>query len=153
MAETMFKKMLLEKKIKSAEVFSRGIAASPRLQVPDTVKELMKEENIDLSKHQPTKLTEKDVKETDLILVMENWQGVEIVQQFPQAENKTFLLKKYVEESADSADFEIYDPIGQSPGIYRLCKEEIKKCLIKLLTKLLFREEEDERELFKKRRP
>ncbi|HCJ66938.1 MAG TPA: hypothetical protein DHV62_06330, partial [Elusimicrobia bacterium] len=96
MAEGMLKKMLLEKNLTGIEVSSRGLAASPRFQVPYTVKELMLEENIDISKHQAQKLTEKDAGEADLILVMETWQGVDIIQQFPQAENKTFLLKKYV---------------------------------------------------------
>lgn len=152
MAEAMFKKMFSEKNIrgvhlrgihlKNIEVISRGVAASPRFQVPDTVKELMREENIDISKHQAQRITAKDVEESDLILVMETWQGVDIVQQFPQAESKTFLFKKYVHEenntntSEMNTSFEIYDPIGQSPEVYRFCKEEIKKNLKKLIKKI-----------------
>lgn len=165
MAEAMFKKMFSEKNIrgvhlrgihlKNIEVISRGVAASPRFQVPDTVRELMREENIDISKHQAQRITAKDVEESDLILVMETWQGVDIVQQFPQAESKTFLFKKYLHEENNTStsemntsevntsevntsgvktSFEIYDPIGQSPEVYRFCKEEIKKNLKKLIT-------------------
>lgn len=143
MAEAMFKKMLLEKNLNDIQVKSRGIAASSQLQVPETVRRLMLEENIDITRHKAEKLTEKDVEEAGLILVMETWQGVDIVQRFPQAESKTFLLKKYVEESEQRAqnselsmDLEIYDPIGQSPEVYRFCKEEIKKCLEKLLAQI-----------------
>lgn len=162
MAEAMLRKMLFEKNLTDIEVSSRGLAASPEFQVPETVKQLMLEENIDISKHQAQKITEKDVEEADLILVMEGWQGVEIIQQFPQAENKTFLFKKYVfppaeacfcealrqskaewrtsesdlKSNLESNSFEIYDPIGQSPEVYRFCKEEIKKYLIKLITQI-----------------
>ncbi len=177
MAEAMFKKMFSEKNIrgvhlkrlrpeelspkgvhlKNIEVISRGVAASPRFQVPDTVRELMREENIDISKHQAQRITAKDVEESDLILVMETWQRVDIVQQFPQAESKTFLFKKYLNEenntntsemniaevntsevntSGVKTSFEIYDPIGQSPEVYRFCKEEIKKNLKKLIKKI-----------------
>ncbi len=142
MAEAMLKKMLLEKNLDGVEVGSRGLSASPRFQVPETVKQLMLEENIDISRHQAEKFAEEDGEKADLILVMETWQGVEIIQQFPRTENKTFLLKKYIGpqgerfESTPKPDFQIYDPIGQSPEVYRFCKEEIKKCLEKLIMQI-----------------
>ena len=46
-------------------------------------------------------------------------------------------MQRYGVNSEQRAkDLGIYDPIGQSPEVYRFCKEEIKKCLEKLLTRI-----------------
>jgi len=156
MAEAMLKKMLVEKNLPNLQVKSCGVGASAQFLVPEIVKKLMLEENIDISKHKAQALAQEAVEDTDLILVMENRHREEIIKKFPQAKDKIFLLKEYVEkgqiqEEAKSPaplqrygvnseqrakDLGIYDPIGQSPEVYRFCKEEIKKCLIKLITQI-----------------
>jgi len=146
MAEAMLKKMLVEKNLPNLQVKSCGVGASAQFLVPEIVKKLMLEENIDISKHKAQALAQEAVEDTDLILVMENRHREEIIKKFPQAKDKIFLLKEYVEkgqiqeeaksEEQRAKDLGIYDPIGQSPEVYRFCKEEIKKCLEKLLTRI-----------------
>lgn len=141
MAEAMLKKMLAEKNLPDIQVKSCGVGVSAQFLVPEIVKKLMLEENIDISKHKAQVLTQKAVEDADLMLVMENWHREEIIKRFPQAKDKIFLLKEYVEGGQNqpstnkmhNQNLGIYDPIGQSPEVYRFCKEEIKKYLQKLI--------------------
>jgi len=135
MAEALLKKMLQEKGLSHVTVKSCGVGASPQFTVPPVVKQLMAEEGINISQHRPQRLDEEIVSKADLILVMEKYHYDTLIDSFPEAESKTFLLKEFTNEHLKgNNELNIYDPIGQSPEVYRYCKEEIKKCLEKLIT-------------------
>jgi protein-tyrosine-phosphatase len=132
MAEAMCKKLLKSFGLKGIKVWSRGLAGSRMIQVPEEILKLMEEEQTSLGKHISKPLKAKDLAKADLILVMENYHRERIVADFPELTGKVFLLKQF----AGAGNGDVEDPIGLEEEDYRACKEEIKNYLHTLLIKL-----------------
>ncbi|MDD5259060.1 MAG: low molecular weight protein arginine phosphatase [bacterium] len=134
MAEAMCKKMLKNLGLKGIKVWSRGLAGSRMLRVPDEVVQLMAEEScrLDLDIHVSAPLTVRDLSRADLVLVMEDYHKEKIVADFPAVADKVFLLKQF----AGAGDGDVEDPIGMEEKDYRACKDEIKGYLQTLIIKL-----------------
>jgi len=136
MAEFMLRKMLADHGIEGVEVCSGGVAshARDRCMVSQDVILLLREEGIiipeepfskDLKKHRSL------VEDADLILTMTERQK-ELVSKMDGVKGAIYTLKEYVGEKGD-----IEDPRMLGEDNYKKCKEEIKKCLEKLVEKLL----------------
>jgi protein-tyrosine phosphatase len=98
-------------------VMSAGVAAAPGCPPTPEAVQVMREQNLDLTRHEAQPLTEQLVRHADLILTMTNSHRQAIVERWPSAANRTMLL---LPEKGDVAD-----PIGQTIGAYRLCAQEI----------------------------
>jgi protein-tyrosine-phosphatase len=135
MAEAMLKKMLADfaGKADKIKVSSAGVAPRARdgSDITLDVKWLLREEGIsvenfssrDLKRHQEL------LQKADLVLTM-SLEQKERVRLLPQADGKgVYTLKEYIGESGDIAD-----PWGDEA--YALCRDEIKKCLQKMIPKL-----------------
>lgn len=144
MAEGMLKKMLEErtKGNSKIEVISAGISALPGISPTFEAISVMFEQGIDISQHYAQELQEELIKKADLILVMTNEHKEYIHKEFPFAQNKTFLLKKFTinnkSESNQNNDrnYEIIDPIGRKIEFYRIIARELKNNLEKILDKI-----------------
>ena len=145
MAEGIFKKMLKERKEdnSSFNILSAGISALPGTSpTPEAIK-VMFEQGIDISQHHTQELREELIKKADLILVMANEHKEYIYKEFPFAQNKTFLLKKFTlnnkteSNQNNERNYEIIDPIGRKIEFYRIIARELKENLEKLLDKIL----------------
>ena len=145
MAEGIFKKMLKERKEdnSSFNILSAGISALPGISsTPEAIK-VMFEQGIDISQHHAQELREELIKKADLILVMANEHKEYIYKEFPFAQNKTFLLKKFTlnnkteSNQNNERNYEIIDPIGRKIEFYRIIARELKENLEKLLDKIL----------------
>lgn len=67
--------------------------------------------------------------EADLILAMTAEQIRMLREYFPEAQGKpAFTLKEFAGESGD-----VEDPFGQPERAYALCKDEIKRCLLRIV--------------------
>jgi protein-tyrosine-phosphatase len=133
MAEGILKKALADKKVSDLTVKSCGTDASPVFEVPKIVLEIAKEHLIDLSAHKPARIDEELVKNSSLILVMENYHKEKIISLFPYAKNKTHLLKEY---AGAGKDIEIPDPIGRPKESYENAFNEIEQCVNIVVKKL-----------------
>lgn len=128
-------KGLIKKMLPKIKVLSAGTSAFPLAKAtPETVA-VMKEEGIDVYSHQATVLTIRRIKEADLILVMDFTQKEKILTMEPQAKEKVFLLKEFAEEK-DRQKMNIPDPIGHPLEIYKVCRDEIKSALQKIMGKI-----------------
>ena len=145
MAEGIFKKMLKERKEdnSSFNILSAGISALPGMSpTPEAIK-VMFEQGIDISQHHAQELREELIKKADLILVMANEHKEYIYKEFPFAQNKTFLLKKFTlnnkteSNQNNERNYEIIDPIGRKIDFYRIVAKELKENLEKILDKIL----------------
>ncbi len=145
MAEGIFKKMLKERKEdnSSFNILSAGISALPGMSpTPEAIKAMF-EQGIDISQHHAQELREELIKKADLILVMANEHKEYIYKEFPFAQNKTFLLKKFTlnnkteSNQNNERNYEIIDPIGRKIEFYRIIARELKENLEKLLGKIL----------------
>ena len=98
-------------------VISAGIAAAPGCPPTSEAVQVMREQGLDLSRHEAQPLTEQLVRHADLILAMTQSHMQSIVERWPNAADRTCLL---LPERSDVAD-----PIGQPVGAYRHCAAQI----------------------------
>jgi protein-tyrosine-phosphatase len=134
MAEGLLKKALRALGKGGIEVKSAGTAAIEGMRPTSETIEVMRREGIDVSGHAAVRLSEGLIKEADLILAMD-WQHVERVTDLaPEAEGRTFLLRRYLgadDEPVRMEDTAVPDPIGGPLSEYEICfnmlKEEVAR--------------------------
>jgi protein-tyrosine phosphatase len=102
-------------------VISAGIAAAPGCPPTSEAVQVMREHGLDLSRHEAQPLTEKLVRDADVILAMTHSHMQSIVERWPSAAERTHLL---LPERGDLAD-----PIGQPVGAYRQCAAQIAEAV------------------------
>lgn len=98
-------------------VMSAGIAAAPGCPPTSEAVQVMREQGLDLSRHEAQPVTETLIRHADLILAMTQSHMHSIVDRWPEAAGRTHLLMP------DRGD--VADPIGQSVGAYRHCAAQI----------------------------
>jgi glycosyltransferase involved in cell wall biosynthesis/protein-tyrosine-phosphatase len=77
--------------------------------------------SLDLSGHVASPLSGERVAASDLILVMDVWQLVELVRRFPEARDKTFLFTCF----APDVPLEVEDPIYGDRAMFEACFDHI----------------------------
>ena len=145
MAEGIFKKMLKERAEDNTRlnIISAGIFALSGISPTSEAISVMFEQGIDISQHHAQELQEELIKKADKILVMTNEHKEYIHKEFPFAQNKTFLLKKFTLNNKSESNqnneknYEIIDPIGRKIEFYRIVARELKKNLEIILDKIL----------------
>lgn len=134
LAEAIFKDMVKRGEL-PVEVQSAGISALPGLAAVTLAMEVAEERGIDLSSHITRPFTHELLKWADLILTLEEPQKNFIASTIPNAIEKTFTLKEYVNQERPSfyfKDLDVADPIGGSKEDYEKCFDEVKAELEKL---------------------
>ncbi len=87
--------------------------------------EVMAERGVDISSHRSHSLTQKDMEEADLVVVMTLGHKDALALEFPPAKEKIYLLGELAGKSQD-----IEDPYGSdSLELYRQCADAIEKLL------------------------
>jgi len=132
MAENLFSKVVKEANL-AVEVNSAGTAAISSGEVSSLTLKTLEKEGIIPTKIFTTPLTERMIKKADLILVMEDYHKKRVVDMLPAAREKIFLLTEY----AGLGKKEIFDPAGGSWEGYETCLQEIKKCLTRIIKRLM----------------
>jgi tRNA threonylcarbamoyl adenosine modification protein (Sua5/YciO/YrdC/YwlC family) len=102
-------------------VISAGIAAAPGCPPTSEAVQVMREHDLELSRHEAQPLTEKLTRDADVILAMTASHMQSIVERWPDAAERTCLI---LPERNDLAD-----PIGQPVGAYRQCAAQIAKAV------------------------
>jgi tRNA threonylcarbamoyl adenosine modification protein (Sua5/YciO/YrdC/YwlC family) len=98
-------------------VVSAGIAAAPGCPPATEAVQVMREHGLDLTRHEAQPLTEQLVRHADLIVTMTHSHMQSIVERWPSAADRTYVLLP------DKVD--VSDPIGQTVGAYRNCAVQI----------------------------
>lgn len=91
MAEAILKKLLPYDNI---EIKSAGLSALDGMEASRWAQEVMRERGMDISHHRARILSSTDVEEADLILTMSLSQKKELIERFPGADHKTFLISE-----------------------------------------------------------
>ena len=138
MAEAMLRKMLADStgQAREIKVSSAAIAPSARdgSDITQDVKWLLKEEGIQVENFRSRDLKRHGelLEEADLVLTMSQEQKGRVLQ-LAEADGKgVYTLKEYIEEDGD-----ISDPFRGGDEAYAECRDEIKRCLQKLVTILV----------------
>jgi len=140
MAEALFKHELSKHQLPfDVNVSSAGLSAVKGEKASQPVHRLLRSQGIKaLENHFASNIDKEKIEDADLILVMTANHLRNLLYRYPQAENKTYLLKGYVEINGEKAGVEkdIEDPFGQDEEKYLQVLEDIRDSIKKLIYKL-----------------
>ena len=138
MAEAMLRKMLADFEGKPGEIKVSSAAIAPRARdgsdITLDVKWLLKEEGIYVENFRSKDLKRHGelLEESDLVLTMSQEQKSRVLQ-LAEADGKgVYTLKEFIGEAGDIAD-----PFNGGDEAYAPCRDEIKRCLQKLVIRLV----------------
>lgn len=136
MAEGLLKKMIKETGGRDIEVYSAGTAAISGFAPTDKTIEVMKRDGIDVSGYKTAKLTPDIIRKADLILTMDNAHKDRVADFVPEAKDKTYLLREYINKKSDILSYAIEDPIGKPLEVYERVFNIIKESIKELMKRL-----------------
>lgn len=113
-------------------ILSAGVSAMDGCGPSQHAVEALRELGIDITGHRSRMLTGQLVKQAHLILGMTHGHLRAIVSLFPEAAEKTFLLRDF-DETLEEFEKDISDPIGGSFGTYAECRDQIEQSLSSIL--------------------
>ena len=135
LAEYLFRHRLRDQSEWTAQ--SAGVFAAQGVMASQHSVEALAEWDIDLSPHRSQPLTADLVKGSDIIAVMTEGHRREVLNQFPEAAERVYLLTAF--GTGEGAP-DISDPIGLSLHVYRSVRDQIDSALADLI--LWIREQE-----------
>jgi RpiB/LacA/LacB family sugar-phosphate isomerase len=113
-------------------VLSAGLGAAEGAPPSAYAVQAVKELGIDISGVRSRMLTAELVEQADCIFGMTHSHIDTIKVLYPQAEEKTFLVREF-DETLDSFEKDISDPIGGSYQVYLNCRDQLEQGIASLL--------------------
>ena len=89
--------------------------------------EVMKEYDVDLSKHRATNIRNSNIKDMDVILCATTSHKNSVISMYPELKDKIYTMKEYA--GYDKNDMDIKDPWGYGIEVYKKCAKEIEECI------------------------
>ena len=126
-AEGLLKKLVQKKGLDDIVIDSAGLLALPGNSASGLAQKVAAEYDVDLSGHIAKSVKEDIIAGSDLILVMENSHAKDLLDAFPEAEDKVFLIRRFARFG--SRDRGIADPYGLNYEAYRFCFLDIQDCV------------------------
>src|ERR1051325_10071090 len=114
-------------------VVSAGLGAMEGQPPSAHAVEAVKELGIDISNQRSRMLTPDLVQQADYIFGMTHSHVDTVLLLYPQAAEKTFLLREF-DDTLDSFEKDISDPIGGSYDVYVACRDQIEQGLASMLS-------------------
>ena len=139
MAEGLARKYLKELGKSYISVSSAGSSAIDGLSPTQETVNVMKDEGLDVSAFRSKRLTAELIKNSDLILVMENFHREAVLDLSPESGDKTYLLTEFGlwGGKRDGRPGGVNDPIGQPVDRYKETFESIKESIERLIKILI----------------
>ncbi|MDR3601997.1 MAG: low molecular weight protein arginine phosphatase [Desulfosporosinus sp.] len=116
----------------AVQVSSAGMEAWEGAEASSYALEVLKEQNVDLSRHRSRKIRAELLAEADWIIPMTQAQAKILSENFPQYVHKTRCLGDWGEQKRD-----VHDPWSGSLEVYRQTAQEIGELLSAVKTHLL----------------
>jgi RpiB/LacA/LacB family sugar-phosphate isomerase len=113
-------------------VFSAGVGAVEGLPPSEFAVKALRELGVDIAPIRSKPLTAELVQQADYIFGMTHSHVDAITLLYPQAAEKTFLLREF-DETLDSFENDISDPIGGSYEVYLACRDQIEQGIAAML--------------------
>lgn len=98
---------------KKMRILSAGVRARSGGSASSVVKHVARTNGFHLRSHHSDPFTKKLIKTANVILLMEQWQKDELLERFPQADGKTYLMMEYLWDGEADEVRDIPDPTGQ----------------------------------------
>jgi protein-tyrosine-phosphatase len=109
---------------------SAGVHADAGTRPSRQAIEVMRELGIDITGHRSRPLTAEHLRDAELIVTMTASHRFEILQNFPEVENRVFLIKSF---GTSKVPCDITDPFGGSVDLYRKTRDEIDRAVSDLV--------------------
>jgi len=129
-AECLLKKLVQKKGVDDIVADSAGLLALTGNSASDMAQKVAAEYDVDLSGHIAKSVKEDIVDRSDLILIMEKAHAKSLLDAFPKAEGKVFLIRHFA--GFGSRNRGIADPYGLNYEAYRFCFLDIHDCVSRL---------------------
>jgi glycine hydroxymethyltransferase len=113
-------------------VMSAGLGAMQGQPPSPYAVQAVKELGIDISGQRSRMLTPEMVQQADYIFGMTHSHVDTVMLLYPQAAEKTFLMREF-DETLDTFEKDISDPIGGSYEVYVNCRDQIEQGIVTLL--------------------
>ena len=107
MAHRMLEKRLEHIGNKEIEVYSCGIYAETGDGSTYNAINVMKDYEVDLTKHRATNIKNSNIENMDLILCATNAHKQEVIYMYPELKDKVFTMKEYVNKETKDLDINI----------------------------------------------
>ena len=130
MAEGLFKHAMRGRG--SFRVISAGVGAVDGQRASDHAVRALRALGLDISGHRSRHLTAEAVAQADYIFGMTHSHVDAILLLYPQAAEKTFLLREF-DDTLDAYENDISDPIGGSYEVYCNCRDQIEQGIASML--------------------
>lgn len=136
MAEAIAFKLIAENREKFKDLFvtSAGTFAWEGSSASANAIKVAQEKGTSLENFRSKPVTPELIKEADIIFTMGNSHKQQILAMVPEAKDKVFLLKEYINEKGN---LEISDPFGQPLEGYRACYHELYEAIEKAFNKIV----------------
>lgn len=134
-AQGLFTKMVHQEGHKGFHADSAGLIALPGNSVTFLAQKVAAEHGVDLAGHKAKRLSQELVDWSELILVMEKSHKDELLADFPEATDKTFLIRRF--SRFGSRNRGIADPYGLQYDAYRFCYLDIEDAVSGLMDFLI----------------
>jgi protein-tyrosine phosphatase len=134
MAKGIFDKLVKDdpRKIVDITSLSAGTSAiNGQLPTENAQKAVLKYE-ADIKHHLSAQLTKERIKMADLILAMEQKHKDIILELYPRAKDKTYVITNYISKSTEG----IIDPLGHSLEIYQATADKLHRLLERIYKKI-----------------
>lgn len=134
-AQGLFTKMVHQEGHKGFHADSAGLIALPGNSVTFLAQKVAAEHGVDLAGHKAKRLSKELVDWSELILVMEKSHKDELLADFPEATDKTFLIRRF--SRFGSRNRGIADPYGLQYDAYHFCYLDIEDAVSGLMDFLI----------------
>ncbi|MBS33888.1 MAG: ribose 5-phosphate isomerase B [Verrucomicrobiales bacterium] len=134
MAEGQFRHLVEQNKA-DLIVKSAGVGAQNGQPPSENAIRAMQDLEIDISPQRSQMLTAELASEADMIIGMTHGHVEMVNLMYPQAAEKTFLLRDF-DDSLPLHEREVADPLGGTLEIYRLCRDQIRDGIDSLLNSI-----------------
>ncbi len=138
MAEGILRKRLEEKGIENVDVSSAGIGTLDGYPATHHAVEISLRNQIDISGHHSTRMTERLFREADLVFALAH-NHYEFLEGLPSADEKLFMVKAFPKSDHADDRHSVDDPVGGSLEEYKVTFEEINKEIDRALPEIIRR--------------
>ena len=134
-AHGLFTKQMRIEGDKGFHAESAGLLALPGNSATFLAQKVAVEHGVDLAGHKAKRLSQELVDWSELILVMEKSHKDELLVDFPEATDKTFLMRSFARYGSRNRG--IADPYGLQYDAYRFCYLDIEDAVLGLVDYLI----------------
>lgn len=130
-ARELFTKIVRQEGHNNFRAKSAGLLALPGNSATFLAQKVAIERGVDLSRHEAKRISQKLVDWSELILVMEKFHKDELLADYPEAADRTYLLRRFARFGSRNRG--IADPYGLEYDAYRFCYLDIEDAVFGLV--------------------